>query len=103
MYCHWLREGRPGSGGGSNLEFRQRIFRSARRPDQLWGPSLPYNVYLGLSLGVKRPGREADRSLTSDDVKKMWIYTIHFPLRLHVLALNLVKHRDIPSLIKTRL
>jgi hypothetical protein len=29
----------------------------------------------GLSSGVKRPGREADHSQTSADVKKMWLYT----------------------------
>jgi hypothetical protein len=28
-----------------------------------------------LSLGLKRPGREADHSPTSAEVKKTWIYT----------------------------
>jgi hypothetical protein len=37
---------------------------SIRHPDRLWGlPSLLSNGYRGaLSLGVKRPGREADHS-----------------------------------------
>jgi hypothetical protein len=54
-----------------------RIFSFPRRPDRLWGPSnLLSNGYRGLSLGVKRPGREADHSLpASAEVKKMWIYT----------------------------
>jgi hypothetical protein len=57
-----------------------RIFSSRNHPDQLWGPpNLLSNGYWGgVSVGVKRPGREADHSpLTSADaeVKKMWIYT----------------------------
>jgi hypothetical protein len=41
-----------------------------------------------LSLGVKRPGCEVDRSPpTSAEVKKMWIYT-STPIRLHVVVLN---------------
>jgi hypothetical protein len=41
-------------------------FSTPQSPDRLWGPpSLLYNGYRGSSLGVKRPGREADHSLPS--------------------------------------
>jgi hypothetical protein len=52
----------------------QDFFTSPRRPDRLWGPpSLLSNGYLGLpSTGVKRQGREADRSPpASAEVKNM--------------------------------
>jgi hypothetical protein len=40
-----------------------KFFSSPPRPERLWGPpSLLSNGYQGLSLGIKRPGREADHS-----------------------------------------
>jgi hypothetical protein len=56
---------------------RARFFSSVHHPDQLWGtPSLLSNGYLGLSLGVKLLGYEADHSpTTTADVKNTWIYT----------------------------
>jgi hypothetical protein len=49
-----------------------RIFSSPCRPDWLWGPPNPMDT-----VGVKRPGSEADNStLTSAEVKKIWI-SIH--------------------------
>jgi hypothetical protein len=47
-------------------------------PDRLWGPpNLPPNGLSGaLSLGVKRPGREADNSpLSRAEIKNAWNYT----------------------------
>jgi hypothetical protein len=42
-----------------------------------------------LSPEVKRQRREADHSPpTSDEVKKMWIYTPTPVIRLHVIVLN---------------
>jgi hypothetical protein len=49
-----------------------RIFSSPRLPDLLWGPQWVPGTP---SLGVKRPGCEADHSApTSAEVKKIWIY-----------------------------
>jgi len=50
---------------------------SPSRPDRLWGPpSLLFNGYRALFLGVKRPGREADHSpLSGAKVKNSWSYT----------------------------
>jgi hypothetical protein len=58
-----------------------RIFSSPCRPDWLWGPrNLLPNGYWGSFPGVKRLGREADRSPpASAEVKKMWIYTFTPP------------------------
>jgi hypothetical protein len=41
------------------------------------GPTQPLIQWVlgALSLGVKGPGHEADRSPTSAKVKKMWVYT----------------------------
>jgi hypothetical protein len=61
------------------VEFRVPVGQefSSRCPDRLWSPpNLLSNGYLALSLGFKRPGREANHSLpVSAEVKKMWIYT----------------------------
>jgi hypothetical protein len=63
-----------------------RTFTSPCRPDWLWGPPI---LLWALSTGVKRPGREADHSPPiSAKVKKMWVYTIHSPIRLHGVVLN---------------
>jgi hypothetical protein len=61
-------------GVGVRVLVESRIFSSPNRSDRLWGPpNLLSNGYRGtLSPGVKRPGREADRSPpTSAKVKKM--------------------------------
>jgi hypothetical protein len=59
--------------------------RTALRPSQppiQWVPGV-------LSLGVKRPGREADHSSTSSaEVKNAWSYTFTFPIRLHGVVLS---------------
>jgi hypothetical protein len=42
-----------------------------------------------LSLGVKRPGREADHSPpSSSEVKNVWSYTLAPPVRLHDTVLS---------------
>jgi hypothetical protein len=46
-----------------------------------------------LSLGVKRPGREADQSPPSSaEVKNAWSYISTPPIHLH--GVVIVKHRD---------
>jgi hypothetical protein len=49
-----------------------------------WAHSASYPLGTGaLSLGVKRPGREADRStLFNAEVKDAWIYTSTPPVHL---------------------
>jgi hypothetical protein len=49
-----------------------------------------------LSLGVKRPRREADHSfLSSAEVKNAWSYTSAPPIRLHGVVLSQKKnHRN---------
>jgi hypothetical protein len=43
----------------------------------------------GLSLRVKRPGREADNSSPSSaEVKNAWSYTSITPIRLHGMVLS---------------
>jgi hypothetical protein len=47
-----------------------------------------------LSVGVKRPGREANHSPpSSSEVKNEWSYTSTPPVRLHGVVL-IKKHRD---------
>jgi hypothetical protein len=55
------------------------------------GPTHPpiYWVPGALSLGVKRPGREADHSPPSSaEVKNAWSYTSTPPVRLHGVVLS---------------
>jgi hypothetical protein len=55
------------------------------------GPTQPpiQCVSGALSLGVKRPGREADHSPPSSaDVKNAWSYTSTHPIRLHGVVLS---------------
>jgi hypothetical protein len=81
-----------GMGGrGSNPGGVWEFFSSTPLPDQPWGlPSLQFNEYLGaLSLGVKRPGREADHSSRSSaEVKECVGLYFHSPIRLHVVVLS---------------
>jgi hypothetical protein len=79
------------------LDFRDSItdkgksfFCSPERPDRLWGPaSLLSNGNRGFfPLGLKRPGREGDRSPPSGtEVKNCWA-TRSFRRLLHGVVLN---------------
>jgi hypothetical protein len=63
-----------------------RLALESTKPPVQWVPG-------ALSPGVKRTGREADHSPpTSDEVKKMWIYTSTPPYAF--MAQCLIKHRD---------
>jgi len=81
--------------GGSSPIKGWEFFSPPPRPDRLWGPpSLLSNGYqeLFLSLGVKRPGREADHLFPSSaEVKNTWRYTSTPPIRLHGVVLSLKK------------
>jgi hypothetical protein len=58
--------------GGSSRERGWEFFSSPPRPDWLWGPSYRW-VPGALSLGVKRPAREADHLPPSNaGVKNAW-------------------------------
>jgi hypothetical protein len=55
------------------------------------GPTQPPIQWVpgALSLGVKRPGREADHSPPSSaEVKNAWSYTSTPPIRLHGVVLS---------------
>jgi hypothetical protein len=55
------------------------------------GPTQPLIQWVqgAISLGVKRPGREADHSLRySAEVKNAWSYTSTPPIRLHDVVLS---------------
>jgi hypothetical protein len=74
------------------------IFSSPPRPGRPWDPpSLLSNGYLGgggLSLGVKRPGREADHSPPSSAQVKEWVKLyLYFPNTPSWRGAQL-KHRD---------
>jgi hypothetical protein len=65
------------------------VFTTASR--QALGPSQPpiQWVPLAVSLGVKRPGREADHlPPSSGEVKNAWNYTYTPPIRLHGIVLS---------------
>jgi hypothetical protein len=63
---------------------------STQRPIQ-WIPGT-------LSLGVKRPGREADHSPpSSDEVKNAWSYTSTPTIRLHGVVLSKSTGTNLPS------
>jgi hypothetical protein len=59
---------------GVRVPVGSRIFSSVRRPDRLWGSLKPPIQWVpgALTLGVKRPGHEADHSPPlSAEVKKI--------------------------------
>jgi hypothetical protein len=76
---------------GKSWEF----FPSPPRPDRLWSPpSFLSSGYQGHSLGVKRPGREADHSPPSSaEVKNAWSCTSIPPIHLHGVVLSLEKEQ----------
>jgi hypothetical protein len=69
---------------GSISDRCKRIFSPPQRPDRLRGPPTPHPTGTGtLSLGVKRPGREADHSPTSTAEVNNGGAIHPLPLRLH--------------------
>jgi len=75
-----------GSIPGSGCEF----FSSPPCPDRLWHTQ-PHIQWVpgALSLGVKRPGREAGRSPPSSaEVKNAWRYTSISLIHLHGVVLS---------------
>jgi hypothetical protein len=91
-YNVWLLAGRPRGRSSSPGRGRIFLFPTSSRP--VLGPSQPpIQWVLGvLSLGVKRPAREADHSPpTSAEVKKTWISISTPPYAF--MAQCLIKHR----------
>jgi hypothetical protein len=73
-------------------------YRVHKSPERLWGPpSLLYNEYQGLgalSLGVRRPGREADHSPSSSAEVKEWVELYLHPTNTPSWRGAQLKHRD---------
>jgi hypothetical protein len=69
---------------GSNPGTVNRVFCSAKYPDQLWGlTSLLFNDRRFLPV-VKRPERKVNHSrLSSAEVKNDWSHTSSPPIRIH--------------------
>jgi hypothetical protein len=70
--------------GAGNFSLHHRIQNGSGAPQSpiRWVPG-------ALSLGVKRPGREADHSIPySAEVKNAWSYTSTPPVRLHGVVLS---------------
>jgi hypothetical protein len=74
--------------GGSSAGRGWESFSSPPCPEGLWGP--PSLLSKGiLSLGVKRPGREADHSSPSSaEAKESVELYLHSPIRLHGVVLS---------------
>jgi hypothetical protein len=75
-YCDWLWAGRTWGRSSSPVTVKNFLFSPLSRP--ALGSTQPpiQRVLEDLSLGVKRPGREANHSPpASAEVKKMWLYT----------------------------
>jgi hypothetical protein len=70
--------------GARNFSLHHRVQNGSgdTQPPIQWVPG-------ALSLGVKRPGREADHSPPSSaEVKNAWSYTSTLPIRLHGVVLS---------------
>jgi hypothetical protein len=74
-YIDWLQAGRPS--GWSSSPGRGKNFHISMSSRSAMGPTQPPIQWVpaAVSPGVKQPGREADYSPTSTEVKKTWIYT----------------------------
>jgi hypothetical protein len=86
----WYSAGpRAGCSGGSSPGRGWEFFSLPPCTDRLWGPPPIHLVPGALSLGGKRPGREADKSPpSSGDVKNEWSYTFTPPVRVHGVMLS---------------
>jgi hypothetical protein len=72
----------PAAAGNFSLHHRVQTGSGALQPPIQW-------VSGTLSLGVKRPGREADHSPPSSaEVKNAWSYTSTTPVCLHGVVLS---------------
>jgi hypothetical protein len=78
---------------GTAEEYIPHVFPFTTASRTALGPTQPPVQWVpsDLSLRVKRPGREADHSPSSVEVKNVWSYTSTPPCVL--LLWNLVKHR----------
>jgi hypothetical protein len=79
--------------GVIGFDFRRRlgIFLFATASRTALGPNQPSIQWItrALSLRVKRPGREADRSLPySVEIKNAWSYIFALPIFLHGVVLS---------------
>jgi hypothetical protein len=90
MTCHWVTRINAGtflqhSGRGLRIFLFTTASRTALEPTQSpiqWVPE-------AFSLGVKRPGREADHSPPSSaEVKNVWGYTSTLPIHLNGVVLS---------------
>jgi hypothetical protein len=80
--------------GGSSPGRGWEFFSSPPRSDRIWSPPSLLSIPGALSLGVKRPGREADYSPPSNaEVKNTWSYTSTPTVGVHGVELSL-KHRE---------
>jgi hypothetical protein len=102
-FYHWYVKRRDSSVGialGYGLDYRGSrvrfpaglgIFLFTTTSRTSLGPTQPpiHLVQGALSLGIKRPGREADHSPPSSaEVKNAWSYTSTPPVRLHGVVLS---------------
>jgi hypothetical protein len=88
-HIQWVQEA---VSAGAMIRFF--LFTTASRPSL--GPTQPHVQWVpgALSLGVKRPGHEADRSPpSSDEAKNAWSYTPPLPQYVFM-RWCLIKHRD---------
>jgi hypothetical protein len=85
-----LRSGRPEFDSRQGQGF---LFSSPPRPTRLWVPSrILSSGYPGFSLGVERPGRDADNSPSSNaEARNAWSYISTPPYGC--MAWCLIKHR----------
>jgi hypothetical protein len=72
----------PAGAGNFSLHHRVQNGSGPTQPPIQWEPG-------ALSLGVKRPGREADHSTPSSAELKEWVdLYLHSPIRLHGVVLS---------------
>jgi hypothetical protein len=74
--AHWYRVGLRQGLGNFLFATASRLDLGPTRPPIQWVPA-------ALSLGVKRPGREADHSPSSAEVKNAWNHTSTPPMYLN--------------------
>jgi hypothetical protein len=90
-----IRGSNPGGGKG--------LFSSPKRPDRLRGPTHPrHQCGTAISLGLKRPRREADHSpLFGAAVTNEWSCSASIPTRLHGVYRAILPFKTSPPVAKT--